>query len=166
MRHMTGFKKQKGLVMIVAMLVLIALTLIVLSGSRDTTMQLRMASNMQSRVEALETSQAGLDYGFRYGKDNLRTTDTIICTVNHPASGTCIRAIPNDPTVHSPLDFSSTGKSTLLIEKTGGGYEEGTSISLGKKNYFKVESTFDDSANGQGQAKLVSGIKILEFTPE
>jgi len=159
---MTGFKKQQGLAMIVALLVLIALTLIVLSGSRNTTMQLRMASNMQSRVEALETSQAGLDYGFFLGQTTLRTTDDLICTEHHPDL-TCTKRSINLP---PPLDDSDTGPSNLRIEKTGGGYEEGTSISLGKKNYFRVESTFDNTANGQGRAKLVSGIKILEFTPE
>jgi hypothetical protein len=163
---MTGFKKQQGLAMIVALLVLIALTLIVLSGSRNTTMQLRMASNMQSRVEALETSQAGLDYGFFLGQTTLRTTDDLICTQHYldlPGQTPCTKRTINLP---PPLDDSATGPSNLRIEKTGGGYEEGTSISLGKKNYFRVESTFDNTSNGQGRAKLVSGIKILEFTPE
>jgi hypothetical protein len=162
MRNMTGINNQKGLAMIVALLVLIALTLIVLSGSRNTTMQLRMASNMQSRVEALETSQAGLDYGFYLGQTTLRTTDNLICTQYHPDANCTSRIID----LPAPLDDSAAGPSNLLIEKTGGGYEEGTSISLGKKNYFRVESTFDNTANGQGRTKLVSGIKILEFTPE
>lgn len=162
MKNLTSLNKQSGLAVVVAMLVLIALTLIVLSGSRNTTMQLRMASNLESRVDALEKSQGGLDYGFYYGQTQLRIADQLICTSYHPDTN-CTNRIINLP---APLDDSASGPSNLLIEKTGGGYEEGTSVSLGKKNYFRVESTYDNRANGQGRTKLVSGIKLLEFTPE
>ena len=157
MRQITEHNKQTGLAMIVAMLVLIALTLIVLSGSRNTTMQLRMASNMQSRVEALETSQAGLDYAVIYSSTDLtvKKPGNKICTLYHPDCTTAERVIDMPP----PLDDSTTGPSNLLIVQEGRDDIPGSTIGTFEFTNFKVTSTFENTANGQGRAKLVSGIK-------
>ncbi len=164
MRHMTEFKKQKGLAMMVAMLILIALTLIVLSGSRNTTMQLRMSSNLQSHVEAVEHAQAGLDLAETIPAKNIPTSSDVLCTENHPGENNCGPVdIEDIVTMPTAMNYSSGGTSSLVLvrdtaSKGGACPREGTSTATFSCAYFKAISTYDNTGNGQGKTALVTGL--------
>jgi Tfp pilus assembly protein PilX len=167
MRHMTEFKKQKGLAMMVAMLILIALTLIVLSGSRNTTMQLRMSSNLQSHVEAVEHAQAGLDLAETIPAKLIPTSADVLCTENHPGVNNCGPVdIEDMVTMPTAMNYSSGGTSSLVLERDTASKGGACPLEPGKAvsrrtfdcSYFKATSTFDDTGNGQGKATLVTGL--------
>lgn len=161
---MTEFKTQKGLAMIVALLILIALTLIVLSGSRNTTMQLRMSSNFQSHVESVEHAQAGLDLAETIPAKKIPTSSNVLCTENHPGVNDCGPVdIEDTVTMPTAMNYSSGGTSSLVLRRdiattSDRCPREGTSASTFSCAYFKAVSTFDNTGNGQGKTALVTGL--------
>lgn len=162
--------KQQGLAMMTALMVLIALTLIVLSGSRNSTMQLRMSSNLQSRVDALENAQSGLDFTKNNNSISIGTGVTSVCYGDmssfYAASITAVAnaCTPTD-VLPSPID---TNTGLLLVREVA---LEGdlppnmaTSIGLVEASYFRVYSAHDNTANGQGRAMLGGGLMKLQLS--
>ena len=153
------YKQQRGTVLIVTMLILIVLTLIVLAGSRQTTMQLRMSTNLQSRVDAVEQAQAGLDYAETIPGAKIPVAAQVLCTENNPDGYSCY---PDPIILPAPMDSSSDGTSSLVLIRDnlspGGCPREGTSASTFECAYFKAISTFDDTANGQGRSTVNAGL--------
>ena len=65
MRTLTIGKKQNGAVLITALLLLLVMTLIGLSGARTTTLEEKMAGNMRDRHRAFQAAEAALREGER-----------------------------------------------------------------------------------------------------
>lgn len=65
------FIKQRGSVLIVALVVLLVLTLLGISGMDTTVMQERMASNMQEGLSSFQAAEAGLRDGEADARDTL-----------------------------------------------------------------------------------------------
>jgi hypothetical protein len=162
--------KQQGLAMITALMVLIALTLIVLSGSRNSTMQLRMSSNLQSRVDALEYAQAGLDFVKNNNDIKAVTGVTSVCygdmSTFYVSSVTTYsdNCTPTGP-LPSPID---TKTGLILVRETA---LEGdlppnmaTSVGLVEASYFRVYSAYDNTSNGQGRTMLGGGLMKLQLS--
>lgn len=161
MKSFKGINKQDGIAMIMALLILIVITLIALSGSRNTTLQLKMASNLQSRVEAIQFAQAGLDYAEVIDISGLSQFGDSVCTsgLTNSNGNACNKG---------QINVNSTGvlnesDSTLLIEHFGVGVLESTSYNVATADYIRVESTYDKTDDGQGRAKLIMGIKKLNL---
>lgn len=62
-------KKQSGSVLITSLLIIIALTLLVLSASRSTTLQQKMANNLRERDLAFQSAETALLAGEKYLRD-------------------------------------------------------------------------------------------------
>lgn len=161
--------KQQGLAMITALMVLIALTLIVLSGSRNSTMQLRMSSNLQSHVDALEYAQAGLDFvknnsaiDFGIGDSvcyGVMSTFYVPSVTYYSDSCTPSGALP------SPID-TKTGLILVREQALEGSLPPNmaTSIGLIEASYFRAYSAYDNTTDGQGRAMLGGGLMKLKLT--
>jgi hypothetical protein len=54
-------ERQRGVVLIVALVLLVAITLLSLAGISTTTLELMMATNQQARVDAFQQAEAGVD---------------------------------------------------------------------------------------------------------
>ena len=162
---MTIPTKQHGVAMITVMILLIVLTLIVLSGSRNTTMQLHMASNLESRVEALQFAQAGLDLVESIDPTLIPVGANTVCSTFNPDEANC------DISVDMPAPFnneSPNGTSWLSLKRDVG--LEGslprnmeTSANLVTSAYFQAYSTYDNTTNGRGRADLAAGIMKLKL---
>ena len=159
-----SLSRQRGLVTIAALMVLIALTLIVLSGSRNSTMQLRMASNLQLRVEALEQAQAGLDFAANIKSTDIPVGSNVICSTWNPEANNCSFRVD----MPAPLNDETDGTSWLTIERDTG--LEGslprnlaTSEGLITFAYFKAVSTYDNTAAGQGRARVGGGLAKIRL---
>jgi hypothetical protein len=154
--------------LIVAMMVLIALTLIVISGSHNGVMQLRMSSNLESRVEAVQTAQAALDFvdgidpatittdlgNLCYGDTSAFYTQSLITYAS-----TCVSTF----TLPSPIN-TKTGLVLVLDEAEEQRLRGSSGDFTGY--YFPVYSTYDNSAAGQGRATLGAGsMKIIIDPP-
>ena len=54
-------RRQQGVVLVVALVLLVAITLLSLAGISTTTLELQMATNQQERVNAFQQAEAGID---------------------------------------------------------------------------------------------------------
>jgi hypothetical protein len=159
MKIHSSANRQQGTALVVSLLLLIVMTLIVLSGSRNSSLQLRMASNLESRVEAQQWAQAGLDYAV-----TLTSTDTAgatsICSTFNPEQ-TCIKTVP------MPAVFNNTspnGTSWIHLEEgdagLGGGCGRALAVSVDQFDctFYEAYSTYDDTKKGRGRATLGTGL--------
>ena len=170
----TNISKQKGIAMIVTLLLLIVLTIIALSSSRNTTLQLRMSSNMQSRIEAIQYAQAALDLvveKVNIGKmldvnDSMcaSTADTPEYPVDMSCNTTFIDNNTNIIDLKTIEPFkSASGDTTLTIKYYGDVPLPETTIPLMRAHFFEAHSTYDDTAHGRGKVTLAIGTTINRF---
>jgi hypothetical protein len=156
---------QHGIAMITVLLLLIVLTLVVLSGSRITTMQLHMASNLESRVEALEFAQAGLDLVEGIDPTRIPVGINTICSTFNPEETNCDIAVD----MPAPFDNTSPDGTSWLSLKRDDGLEGSlprnmeTSKGVISSAYFQAYSTYDNTKNGRGRADLAAGIMKLRL---
>jgi type II secretory pathway pseudopilin PulG len=163
--------RQQGTAIIVVLLLLIALTLIVLSGSRNTTMQLRMSSNLESRIEALEFAQAGLDFAESIPPTAIPVSSNNVCSNFHPDADTGTPTLTCDTRIAmpAPFDNSNPNATSWLVMKRDTGLEGSlprglkTSANLLSAAYFQAFSSYDNTANGRGRADLVAGIMKMKL---
>ena len=163
-------RRQAGLATVTALLVLIALTLIVLSGSHNGIMQLRMSSNLESRMEAVQTAQAGLDFAESIDPTDITTAQNFICYGDTSAfyvstiaayAASCGSAT----TLPSPIN-NNTGLVLVRDQGLEGDLPPNmaTSIGLVEAAYFRVYSAFDGSGSRGGRTILGSGIMKFKLT--
>jgi hypothetical protein len=170
MKQIPNHKRQQGLAVVIALLILIALSLIVLSGSRNSTMQLRMASNLQMRMEAVQNAQAGLDYAESIDPTTITTGMNYLCYGDMGSFyvgsvtqyiGSCGTSL----TLPSPID-TDTGLILVRDNTLEGDLPPSmeTSVGLIESSYFRAYSGHDKSAAGQGRAVLGTGIMKFKLT--
>jgi len=166
MKEIQAINRQNGLAMATALIVLIALTLIVLSGSRNSTLQLRMASNLEARVEAVQQAQAGLDFVDSIPASGIITDPGIFYSGNDPygySADSNNKPIRDFATIPAGLDIdtvSSKGWLYLLRDnRVSAVPEEVGDMELGwNAAFFNVISGYDDTAGGRGRAELSAGV--------
>ena len=80
MRLSPRFKSQRGVALAVALILLVVLTLLALSGVRLSTMELRMSLNDELRVTAYEQAQSLVDVTIRqFSNTPVLSPGTVIC---------------------------------------------------------------------------------------
>lgn len=163
--------KQQGTVMITTLMILIVLTLIVLAGSNNSTMQLKMSSNMQSRMEAFEFAQAGLDFAESIDPVDIPVSANNVCSSFHPDAdeGTPTLACDKRITMPEPFDNTNASGTSWLVMKRDTGLEGSlprglkTSANLLSAAYFTAYSVYDNTSNGHGKSELVAGIMKMKL---
>jgi type IV pilus assembly protein PilX len=87
---MIGISKQRGVALIVSLLLLLAITMLVMSGSRNTNIQERMSANLYDRELSFQASESAV----RAAEQWLMANPNTDCT----ASAQCyMTPDPNDP---------------------------------------------------------------------
>ena len=162
MKTYSSANKQRGTALVVSLLMLIVMTLIVLSGSRNSSMQLRMASNLESRVEAQQWAQAGLDYAVTLTSTQTAGA-TLLCSIYNPED-ICINNTHTDITLPSSFDNSNDGPSWVHLEEgdagLNGGCGRALAISVNTFDcvFYEAYSTYDNTKNGRGRSTLGTGM--------
>lgn len=157
---------QRGVALAVALILLVVLTLLALSGIRLSTMELRMALNDELRVAAFEQAQSYVDGTVR------KFTNTPILA---PGITRCAKAIP-DKCSNAALQMpyqqmtdevaSSSWNVNVLIERIPPQNAEppinsGFSLSSFDAAYMQVAGMWDKNAVGMGSAMVREGIAIV-----
>ena len=161
MQKYPAINSQQGTALVVALMLLIAMTLIVLSGSRSTSLQLKISSNMQSRVEAQQMAQAGLDFAQTLTAAETAGANTICSTYNPDHS--CEKYIVMK-TEYGFDNSSPDGTSWLYLEADDAGLSGGCGRAMGisietfECQFYKAFSTYDNTDNGGGRAKVGTGM--------
>lgn len=167
MSHRTTLPvRQRGVALAVALILLVVLTLLALSGVRLSSMELRMSLNDQLRVAAFENAQSMVD-------------TTIRSFNNTPVLGSgvvlCARTAGDCTTVRDSLATTLQGAYPDLwtnnainvvirsIPPLNADPPVGTGYSLDKFDaaYLRVEGSYDETGLGYGQAQVNEGVAIV-----
>lgn len=170
MRHSRLPARQRGVALAVALILLVVLTLLALSGIRLSTMELRMALNDELRVAAFEQAQSMVD-------GTVRTFNNT--PILAPGLTRCAKAIPDKCTTATlvlPNSGSAYGLDdqvadtsvdvNVLIERIPPQNAEppvnsGFSLSSFDAAYMQISGMWDKNAAGLGSAIVREGIAIV-----
>lgn len=93
--RMNSSRKQRGAVLVVALIFLVVMTMLILASIRGTVMQERMASNLYDRSLAFQAAEAALREGERF----VLATPPKPVAIGCDSSGNCNRPEPSDAPV-------------------------------------------------------------------
>jgi len=159
---------QSGVALAVALILLVLLTLLALSGIRLSTMQLRMAANDELRVAAFEQAQSLIDSAIRsFNNTPVLSEGTLICARTVTGLGCDTSRTVVIPSTATALAQDVTdGYSNVVIRSIppiNADPPVGTGYSLDKFDaaYLRVEGYFDKNSIGRGAAQVNEGVAIV-----
>jgi len=140
---MHGARKQRGVALVVALILLVVATLIGLAASRGAMLQERMSSNTYDRSLAFQRSESALRAAEAAISNNwqIATLNGVDCS---PASGTQCAIVPADA-------FTGTSANWISV---GASYNVNNALTTGVPQYQihlvgtgTADSTYDTEAN-------------------
>lgn len=147
--------KQRGVTLLVVMLILIGISLISVASVNTSVMELRMARNAESTTNNYQTALATIDYVIA-DPSNLPTLGPL----NQPATVTLTGAPFNTST------GDSLAASAMRIEDCAAPPRMVSATSMLAYSAFRYEITadLDKNASGMGQSGIVQG--YLQLGPK
>lgn len=157
-------RKQSGAVLVIALMFLIAITLITVSSMRSSNIGLHMAQNEESRIVAAQAAQALADAIVANPRSTpvIGVTGFTACTAGE---SDCSRNdLPVDNTILAAAVASN--HISARVERTGLAFRPPpriveSSIDKFSAASFKVTTTYDRSADGLGRQQLNEGVLVL-----
>ena len=156
--------RQRGAILIIALMFLVAMTLFTISSMRSSNIGLFLAQNEESRVAAEQAAQALADaiVATPASTPVVGQSGYSVCTANRTG---CTR---NDLPVTNPLLASaiSSNHMTARVERTGSVFRPPpraveTSIDKFTSASFRVTTTFDRVDEGLGRQQVTEGVLVL-----
>ncbi len=144
--------KQRGTVLIIALIILISITVISLSAINSGVMSLRIAGNEESIVNAFQTAQATLDF-------------TVSDTSNLPMLGPLNQASPITPTgnaftVTSP-DYINTSATRIADCQNPPRARNASSLIAFSAFHFDINTEVEKTNSGMGRSAMSLGYILL-----
>jgi len=159
--------RQSGAVLLVAMVFLLLIAMLSTTTMSTSTMEVLMAGNEQSRVEALERSQAIVEV---LGEDNatyrVQTVGYMRCSASHSHSN-CDTVTANDLLITN-TDVLGLLSAATVSYSAEFYYEGGVpAVSLGNASgqsysaaYFDIDVSYDDVNPRGGASEVSQGVGI------
>jgi hypothetical protein len=153
--------RQDGAALVVALLILIVITLLSLSAMRTGSLDVRMATNQQERIEAFQTAQAAVDGVLVYSSNFpvVGGAGYSVCTPN--VTDGCNQSTVLLPS-QSPFNLAGVVNKVKIIrpdpELGLPPRGMGTSVDKFGSARFVIES---EASSGTGRAQLGQGYMIL-----
>ncbi len=159
--------RQEGAVLIVALMFLLLLTLVATTGAETSTLQLQMAGNEQSRVEAQQQALAIIDAilddsdntpvvgGVGYKMCDLGSTD-VSCDLTEIELASTVTTMPSGV----GLDYFVTRVGPLETDAPSMAEEQASSASAYKFVRQEITASFDGSQARLGRSTIVQGVQI------
>ncbi|THB67150.1 MAG: hypothetical protein D6B27_05140 [Gammaproteobacteria bacterium] len=149
-----NYKKERGAILVVSLLMLLMLTIIGVASIKTTTIQERMAGNLRDRELAFQAAEAALTVGENYIITNIETTgedwitnnltsgssDAAECT---PVSGLCKEGQTLDPFDGDVWDtaLSATAQPLSMNEASDEGGGEAAGVLESPKYIIQLVGT-------------------------
>ncbi len=161
---------QTGATLVVAMIMLVVLTLLVVSGIRSSTTNLRITGNMQVQGEVTAAAQQAIEQVL----DSDYTTNPVAQTVDVPMGAAdytvnvsppvCANTAPvatDELNPSDPKDLACFGSSdpTSVTQVTGGTEKQVLEASLCNKQLWEVQADVNDSNSG-AKTTVVQGVAV------
>jgi hypothetical protein len=163
-------RRQSGVALAVALILLVVLTLLALSGVRLSTMELRMAANDELRVAAFEQAQSLVDVAIRpFNNTPVLSEGTLICardTAQLDCDTSRTVSVAVSPTLAADVAAGYANVVIRSIPPLNADPPVGTGYSLDKFDaaYLRVEGIFDKNAiaaGSRGAAQVNEGVAIV-----
>lgn len=175
--------KQKGAVLLTALIFLVILTLISVNAMRTSTLELRIAGNEQEHRRALQSTQSAVNgvltkasmqvvdvgltscYKFHADTDETQLTGCSSDNTQLLTSTTTIDAYGPANLVSAHLDEIGACPRTIANTARGQGSLRGSSggSSSGNCAYFTINSRYDNTAARGGAAETAEGVIKLAY---
>lgn len=163
---------QRGVALAVALILLVVLTLLALSGVRLSTMELRMALSDEMRVNAFEQAQSLVDGTVRRFSNTPILAPGIVRCAKTPAdtdgdgdNEACAASIVLPTAFQSDLGNANVDVNVLIrrIAPQNAEPPVGTGFSLTSFDaaYMQVSGLWDKNTEGRGRAMVNEGIAIV-----
>ncbi len=158
-------EKQRGAILIVAMIFLLLLSVLAITTMRMGTLQVYMAGNEQARVEAFEKAQAivssldGNDANFNV----VGSTGYRVCSAGHSDADNCdLTNLVVDATVDTAVTSAGQTVEYDITELYSIDAMIPVSVSLATGagadvTFWGVRGYYDDRGNRQGESEIVLG---------
>ena len=163
-REITLAHKQQGAVLMISAVMLVVIGMLTMSLMGMSRMEVRMATNEEFRVNAIQASQSSNEAII----SNPSTTPVVggvgykLCTTN---LASCDQYTLVMPTAEMQALISEDHLSAVAFrgEPLFRNPPRGTDWSLDKftSTTFTVQSTFDRTADGQGAAQVEEGLVVM-----
>lgn len=159
-------RSQQGVALAVALILLVVLTLLALSGVRLSTMELRMSLNDELRVSAYQQAQSLVDVTVReFSNTPVLSPGTVICAKATTDCPTARATMDDNWPATYQTDLTNNyvnvvirGIQPLQAEPPVG---TGFSIAVFDASYLQVTGQYDKNALGLGAATINEGIAVV-----
>jgi len=159
-----GKQKQTGAILVIALMFLVAITLLTISSMKSSNIGLHMAQNEESRVAAIQAAQALADVIVANPASTPVTGKSGYTACTAGQQGCDREDLPvSDPTIAGEV---ATYHLSARVERTGGTFQPPpraveSSIDKFTSASFKVTTTFDRIDEGLGRQQITEGVLVL-----
>jgi len=159
MLNRTVIKKSSGTALITALVLLVALTLVALSGIQSTSVQLQISGNDEATVEAYEYAQSVVDAvietstNFVVGANNGYTNCLNAGAGCDASSINLTEAMFAGVGIQAKVELLKIGQSPRLVN--------GNSLTQTNGAYFSITGEYDETANNRGKSEVVQGYVMI-----
>jgi type II secretory pathway pseudopilin PulG len=167
-----SMQKQRGATIIISLFFLLLITLIATTTSRSATMQLQMAGNEQSRMEAQQLSLAAIDAMAEdsdatpvVGNIGYKTCRQGAADASCDAAVISLDSAATTTPEGASLDYHVTRVGPLEAGAPTMSEETASSANFYKVARFELNSTYDGSDARLGNANMVQGLLVRVSNP-
>ena len=163
-RQIAGKQKQTGAILVIALMFLVAITLLTISSMKSSNIGLHMAQNEESRLAAIQAAQALADVIVANPASTPVTGKSGYTACTAGQQGCDREDLPvSDPTIAGEV---ATYHLSARVERTGGTFQPPpraveSSIDKFTSASFRVTTTFDRVDDGLGRQQITEGVLVL-----
>lgn len=158
--HPDFMRRQQGVALIIALIILAGVTLISMAGVGQSAMELRMARNLQTAGNAFQTAESVVDVILANADTTLPTTGALLV----PADVTSTLPTTANTVFYSPPSSGETITATavrLLDCAPPPRSRSGNSITAFSAFAYEVTADVDRNATGNARASVAQGYLTL-----
>lgn len=144
--------RQRGAALVVAMVLLIAITLVSTTAVSTSTMELRIAGNLESSYDAFQTAMAAVDFTLS-DPANLPTVGPLNVPTSVGLSGSPFAVAGADVVAASATRVADCAPPPRMTNAT--------SMTAYAGFYYKVDASVDRSDTGMGHSGITQGYLLL-----
>ena len=157
-------RRQRGVVLFISMIMLIVIGMLTVTLMGMSRVETRMANNEEARINALQAAQAMSDLIVSRPDMTpvIGTTGYTFCVGNLPNCDEQITSLPANSIGDAVADGYLTASATRADPEfrpppRGMGFSASKFVGTS----FALRSTFDATAEGQGQGEIEEGLMVL-----
>lgn len=163
--HTQSANGQRGAALITALIFLVIITMLSLTAMRSSMMELRQASNDETRVAAFESAMAVLDAVL----DTPASMPVVGEVGDRSCSGSWAGCVITDIALPTELGYDAyvaDQRVTVQVERLAPAFRPpprglGTSARMLTAAAFKVDAVYNLADDGRGRADITQGVLIV-----